>query len=48
MDAHYKPQIDSEVECKKLEKNYVTCLNENSEYNFKVPRKCQKEQVFYI
>ena len=49
MDIVYKPPMDFEPECKMLEKNYITCLNEKAAKDEGVPMKCNVERVrFYL
>jgi len=45
MDIQYKPPMDYEPECKMLEKNFVTCLHEKSQYDINVPMACNVERV---
>ena len=47
MDVTYKPPMDFEPECKMLEKNYVTCLNEKSVHDAGVPMACNVERVYF-
>ncbi|CAG9335357.1 unnamed protein product [Blepharisma stoltei] len=48
MDILYKPPMNQEVECKMLEKNYVTCLHEKSVKDVDVPMKCNVERILWF
>jgi hypothetical protein len=48
MDIPYKPPMNFDPECKMLESNYVTCLNEKSVRDESVPMKCNVERVLWF
>ncbi|OMJ90418.1 hypothetical protein SteCoe_7225 [Stentor coeruleus] len=48
MDVLYKPPMDYEIECKMLEKNYVTCLHEKSIHDVNVPMNCRVERILWF